>query len=324
MKRLRLPGSGACGVLAAAAVLASTPGVARATRVLEYQAQLQPEPPLRQPVSLSLDPETGALCVTDDASRCLAVFDRMGFDRFRTDATSSISWPLGGCVDRNGDFVFTDVEDGYRTIRRLNFLGEPVEYVPERPAPDWAPRHLALARNGDYVTLDRRALLARHTPEGALVWSVEVIGADFEGRDLLGAPAEEPDGTLLVPGATLGRVIRVSADGKLQGGFGVPGTKRGELAFPSAVAVGPGGDVLVLDRMRHTVLIYDRNHEFLQEYGRVGFRPGQLYYPLAILASPDGRVFISQGYRGRVQIFRLFDTADAMTLPEGPGSARTP
>jgi len=63
----------------------------------------------------------------------------------------------------------------------------------------------------------------------------------------------------------------------------------------------------VLDRMRHTVLVYDRDHGFTSEFGSYGGAPGQLYHPLAIAAAP-GRILVAQGYEGRVQAFGIFGT----------------
>jgi DNA-binding beta-propeller fold protein YncE len=244
-----------------ALALLSLAGSANAVTVLEYRGALQGDPPLVRPVTVSVDPSTMAICVTDEASHCLDVFDESGFHRFRTDATSSIRLPDGGVIDANGDFLFTDTALGKpgepiggRTIRRLNFLGEPMEFAPTRPFPGWEPHHLLLARNGDIVTIDRAGLMARHDDAGTLLWTAQVAEAEWEGVELLGVPAERADGTLLVPGASLRRVIRISADGQEKSAFGVPGTKRGELAFPVGVAVTPDGQTLVLDRMRHLIL----------------------------------------------------------------------
>jgi len=300
-------------------------GGARAITVLEYRGALQADPPVVRPVSVSVDPATMNICVTDEASHCLDVFDAKGFHRFRTDATSAIRLPTGGVIDANGDFYFTDAAvdadgepRGGRTIRHLNFLGEPLDFTPEPPRPDWMPRHLLLARNGDLLTIGRSGVLCRHDATGKLLWSTQVAEAEWEGVEMLGAPTERADGVILVPGATLGRVIRVSADGQSKSAFGLRGTKRGELAFPVGVAVGPDGQALVLDRMRHLIVVYDADGEFLYEYCHLGFDPGELYYPMGISIAPDGRVFVSQGYEGRVQVFQLLDTAK-MSFPEEPG-----
>jgi len=82
------------------------------------------------------------------------------------------------------------------------------------------------------------------------------------------------------------------------------------LAMPIPLQIPPAprledGEPFTLDRMRHVVLIFDEQHEFLGEFGRVGYRGGDFYHPLGIAAAPDGRVWVAQGFEGRVQLYRL-------------------
>ncbi|HMB68187.1 MAG TPA: hypothetical protein VKU85_02710, partial [bacterium] len=190
--------------------------------------------------------------------------------------------------------------------RRLNFLGEPEPYEPVRPRDPWQPTHLVIVRDGHYVTLGRTGLLSKHHSDtGELLWSHQVSDPDWERADLLGRPAEAPDGTLYVPHGGLGAVLAVGADGAPTGEFGASGTKRGELAFPVAVAVGTGGNVLVLDRVRHAVLVYGPDRRYRTEFGHVGYSPGDFYHPLGLAAAADGRTWVAQGFEGRVQQFRL-------------------
>ncbi len=99
-------------------------------------------------------------------------------------------------------------------------------------------------------------------------------------------------------------------EGQPQGAFGRFGSARGQFVFPVGVAIGPEGTVLVLDRLRHAILLFDAEQHFLAEYGSFGGRPGQFYHPNAIAAMPDGRVVVTQGYLGRVQSFRLYDASE--------------
>jgi DNA-binding beta-propeller fold protein YncE len=72
--------------------------------------------------------------------------------------------------------------------------------------------------------------------------------------------------------------------------------------------MGPGETILVLDRMRHKVLMFDPDHEVTGEFGSMGAGPGQFYHPTAIAASDDSRVYVAQGYGSRVQVFSIRDT----------------
>jgi DNA-binding beta-propeller fold protein YncE len=253
-----------------------------------------------------IDPATQELCVTDVASGTIDVFDAAGNHRYRTDSASRLRVPLDGCIDAEGGFVFTDVVDGVRTIRRLNFLGEPLPYDPERPREEWYPQHLVITADGHYATVDREGLLAKHdSGTGALLWKRQLVDRGSERSDLLGRPAEGPDGTIYVPNAMDGSVLLVGPDGEGRGQFGFKGVKPGELAFPVAVALAPDGEILVLDRLKHKVIAFDAGREFLFEYGAVGFRPGMFYNPVGLAVSRDRRVFVAQGYEGRVQVYRL-------------------
>lgn len=280
---------------------------------LVYEKNLAGTSPIIRPSAVTVDPHVSELCITDEASRTLHVFDEHGFQRFSTNGSSAISTPRDGSLDARGGFVFTDATEGHgRTIRRLNFLGEPEAYFPQTARDDWAPDHLIITSDGNYLTIDRWGLMTKHDAlTGALIWKLELADTTSDRSDLLGRPAEAPDGSIYVPAAGLRTVFVVSSDGQSTTSFGSPGAKRGELAFPVGVAFGSDGRVFVLDRMRHRILIFDSDHKFLGESGRLGFAPGQLYHPLAIAASPDGRVYVAQGFKGRIQVFRTLETAPA-------------
>lgn len=77
------------------------------------------------------------------------------------------------------------------------------------------------------------------------------------------------------------------------------------MIFPVAAAVTPEGLVLVLDRMRHKILVHDADLRLIGEYGSLGAARGQFYQPNDMAVTDDGRVLVAQGFEGRVQVFRL-------------------
>jgi DNA-binding beta-propeller fold protein YncE len=256
---------------------------------------------------VTCDPAGDEISVTDGASCTIDVFDGHGLHRFQTDEMSGLSAPLDACFDASGGFALLDHgTGGARTIRKLSFLGEPLPYEPAIPREGWSPRHLALARDGHYLTVDGSGLLAKHdAATGAVLWTRELVDATWERADLLGRPAAAEDGRIYVPNAGLGIVDVVAPDGASHETFGRKGTKRGELAFPVGVAFLPDGGVLVLDQVKHTLLGFDPTHRFVDEFATFGFRPGDLYFPVGVAAARDGRVYVAQGFEGRVQVFRL-------------------
>lgn len=293
-----------------AVALLAIPALSLARPTLEYAGCLAGDAPSVQPNSVTLSPDGAALCITDEASRALDVYDLAGFHRFRTDESAGLRAPLDGSIDAEGRFVFLETGGaGGAHLARLGFLGDPDPYTATPPSPEWAPIHLLITRDGGYLTVDADAVLVKHDGEsGAVLWSLRLIESGFERADLTGRPAEALDGTIYVPLTGTQQIAVVSPEGEPRGTFGTPGTKPGEIAFPVGVAVSGSGEVLVLDRFRHSILIYGEDHGYLGEFGRLGAGPGDLYHPVAIAATADGRVYVAQGFEGRVQQFRLTDT----------------
>jgi hypothetical protein len=59
-----------------------------------------------------------------------------------------------------------------------------------------------------------------------------------------------------------------------------------------AVAVDPGGDVYVADKLANQIKVFTRAGTFLRAWGTTGSGPGQLEEPSAIALAPDGSVYV--------------------------------
>jgi DNA-binding beta-propeller fold protein YncE len=75
------------------------------------------------------------------------------------------------------------------------------------------------------------------------------------------------------------------------------------LNMPSDAAVGPEGDLYVLDGVNHRVVVYDADGKFRFQFGSHGSEPGQLLFPLGISTSPDGKVYVADSGNHRFQVF---------------------
>jgi hypothetical protein len=266
------------------------------------------------------------VCVTDATGASGLLFDAKNTLVFGSGVIAGLSAPMDMTVDVTGGFACTDAKaGGGRTIKRLNFFGEPLFFEPEKPQEDWEPEHLLVTRDGSYVTTDPSAgLLTKHASDtGALVWS-RSLAKTAEGELLgLGRPAEAADGRLYIPCGGNRVVMVLSAEGEYETSFGVAGTGRGRFSFPVGVAVCPDGTIAVLDRMRAVVLLFDAAYGFVEEYGQYGGGPKQLYQPVAIASMPDGRIYVAQGFQARIHQFRFSTTTAAAITSNGSRSIQT-
>ncbi len=276
-----------------------------------------------RPEAVAIDPVTGEVCVTEAVGSALQVFNGRGALLFRTGLLARLSSPASGCLDGDGSFVCTDTDSlATRTIRRLDLRGEPLPWQAESPRAGWSPVHLTITSDGNFVTLDPASgLLAKHDARtGALLWT-RALGGERAGELGLGRPCEALDRRLYVPGGELHCVLVLSPEGEPLTAFGELGSTLGGLIFPVGVAPGPGGTVAVLDRMRHKLLLFDRDFVFRAEFGAMGAGPGDFYHPLALATAPEaGLAYVTQGFEGRVQVFRL-SSLDTSEPPAGlPGT----
>jgi DNA-binding beta-propeller fold protein YncE len=289
---------------------------AQATIVFEYAGNLrltegrhgQP-----RPVSVSVDAAHEEILVSDAAGSALHVMDEDGGACFVTGTIAGVSNPVDAVGTPDGGFVFLDADgEGSRTIRRLDLRGEPVDFVVESPLDGWRPDHFALAVDGNYLTVDSvLGLLVKHDADtGAVIWR-RALWAGTDPDKICGRPATAPDGRIYIPVGQEHRVQILTADGLPEDSFGVVGSTPGKFAFPVDVAFGPEDTVLVLDRMRHVILVFDRDQEFITEYGYMGAAPGAFYHPVS-LAFASGRAYVAQGFEGRVQVYDVIST-DAET-----------
>lgn len=280
-----------------------------------------------RPEAVAIDPVTGEICVTEAVSAALQLFNGRGALLFRTGLLSGLSTPASGCLDGVGNFVCTDTDPDSptrRTIRRLDLRGEPLVWRAESPRADWSPVHLTITSDGNFVTLDPgTGLLAKHDARtGALLWRRE-LGGERAGELGLGRPCEGLDRRLYVPGGELHCVLVLSPAGEPVTTFGELGSTLGGLIYPVGVAPGPDGTLAVLDRMRHKLLLFDRDFSFRAEFGAMGAGPGDFYHPLALATAPEaGLAYVTQGFEGRVQVYRLLslDTSDAPAGGPGTGA----
>ena len=300
-------------VLVTIFVIAST---ARGAIIFQYEATLELDLGAAGrvlPTSVSCAPTSGEVCVTDVRQSTFHVVNTRHVPLFRTGAFAGVSWPSSGCIGADGTLVFTDTSDGrIYEIRRLDIFGEPMAYSPDSPSADWSPRLLTVLDNGDYLSLDpRNGLLARHTADaGTLVWSVRI--GDMAARNTqFGRPSQAPDGRIYIPGGDQRQVFVVTADGRAAGNFGRFGSAPGRMVLPVAVGFGPNATVLVLDRMRAKVLVFGADLEYQSEFGSVGSRHGQFYHPSDLASTPDGKIYVAQGFLGRIQVFRVFDSQES-------------
>jgi len=85
--------------------------------------------------------------------------------------------------------------------------------------------------------------------------------------------------------------------------IGTRGSEPGELNLARDVAIGPDGNVYVVDGGNFRVQVFDPEGEFLRQIGSIGVRSGQFSRPKGIDTDADGNIYVSDAAFGNFQIF---------------------
>lgn len=85
--------------------------------------------------------------------------------------------------------------------------------------------------------------------------------------------------------------------------FGKPGSAEGELFQPTNLAIGPTGDVYVVETGNFRVQRFTKDGESVRTYGGVGTGPGKFARPKGIAFDREGRMYVSDAAFQNVQIF---------------------
>jgi DNA-binding beta-propeller fold protein YncE len=72
---------------------------------------------------------------------------------------------------------------------------------------------------------------------------------------------------------------------------------------PSDIAIGPGGDIYLVDGVNSRVVVMNAEGSSKFTFGKYGTNPGEFAYPLGIDMTKQGRVFIADTGNHRIQVF---------------------
>jgi len=243
----------------------------------------------------------------------VTVFNNSGMEIFRFDQDPAIGTFLDIAFTSDNRMIVLATKDQKVRLVICNFRGEPKSELVLTGLPpefaSFAPNRI-LARGG-------KLYLASYN--GMRVAVTDEQGAFISGRDLVkdlelteqqrtdtGISGFDVDreGTMYFSMPSLASIYVLSADGKSKG-FGKRGSTAGRFGVNSGVAVDNDGNILVTDKLRTTVIVFDKKFTFVTEFGRRGLGPGDLVVPDDILVDGSNRVYISNLRKRGVVVYQL-------------------
>jgi hypothetical protein len=149
---------------------------------------------------------------------------------------------------------------------------------------------------GEQLICDRQGA-HRVAPDGCITCTYRISDAPFKPGGVLGVGDH-------VWVTNLARhCIEVFDAASCEHQRSVSGEAEGQLAWPTALARMPDGDVCVVDVLKNRVQVFSPEGRWLRSIGGPGDSVGQFGRPKWVAVGPDGVVFVTDAFSQRVQAF---------------------
>ena len=231
--------------------------------------------------------------------------------------------PAGIAVDRNGNFLVADTNNG--RIEKFAPTGTFLDVIGTKGSGQGqlgAPNGIAVDSTGNiYVADAGNHRVQKLSADGKLIAEWRGPGAGFYGPRRI---AIGPDDSVYVMDQGRTRVVKFSPDGKVLTVWGTKGTGDGQFDDPASVAVDPTANkVYVADPRNKRIQVFDSDGKFLTKWivpewgGPYGFED------LAI-DSNNGRLYASSTNMNAVLIFDLNGNRIGSLTPKPPDTLDGP
>jgi DNA-binding beta-propeller fold protein YncE len=242
------------------------------------------------------------------------IYNSSGMQTFHFDYDRELGGIYDAAVDDKGNILLLGYKDGEYLIVHCNYRGDPKYSVKVGTLP---PEFEGF-RPGRMLFNDGRIYLVSQADMRAVI--IEADGSFIAGYDFavifnmndqqrmdngIDSFNLDPKGNMLFTIPSLGRGEICTPDGTITE-FGKRGSGPGKFGVPSGIAADANGNLLVTDKLRGVVMIFDKNLNYIKEFGFRGLRPGNLIVPSEItIDRKTNRVYVSQMRRRGVNIYQL-------------------
>jgi DNA-binding beta-propeller fold protein YncE len=240
------------------------------------------------------------------------VFNPSGMETFSFGDDLDLGQLLDVTVDSAGDVILLSYKDSQSVVTRCNFRGEPVGPVEIKNLPAAVPfnpnrmvrrdalYYFATLGASSVIITDEKGVFRERIeflnllePEDQKKAGIETIGftVDRQGNILFTVPV-------------LFKVFKYAQDGTLTS-FGSPGSIPGKFGIVAGIAADSRGNVLVLDKLKSAVMVFDKDFNFVTAFGYRGAKPGNLIVPDGLAIDRRDRLYVTQARKRGVSVFAL-------------------
>ena len=238
------------------------------------------------------------------------VFNQAGMETYTFGGDGDLGSVERVAIFESGDLLLLASMNGRRIVHRCDYRGERLGTFEPKPLPEAFARFepdRVLVAGGKVYLVETMAMRVVVTDGDGRVEQTHDLAALVRKREpeiKLGMNGFWVDGQgsffFTLPFAFT--AFAMSPSGVLRQ-FGTRGSSPGKFNIVGSIATDETGWVLVLDRLRSVVIVFDTSLAFVLEFGYRGEGPTNLIAPFD-LAVGNGKIFVSQARDRGVKVFQ--------------------
>jgi hypothetical protein len=271
---------------------------------------------------LAVDPERNEIYALSPRDRDVRIFNQHGMEIYAFEGFYSARDIAAG---DDGDILILSQQRRETTIHRCNYRGEKLSEITLKNVPEafssFSPDQMVYRRGSLYLLDSWLLTLIVVDADGFFIRGHDLkaelrplipdedeeeakrLARRFDEIEINGFDVDE-DGNILFTVPTLFAAFRFSPEGDLEQ-FGRPGSGKGKFGIVAGITVAPTEHILITDRLRCVVLIFDHDLAFKAEFGYRGGRPSNLIAPNDVAVDAEGHIYVAQAQKRGVSVFRM-------------------
>jgi hypothetical protein len=268
--------------------------------------------PIRQDWSrVSVDRERNEIYTLYQNS--VRVFNTSGMEVYHFGEDLDLTRIFDVALDERGDILLLALRDSQSLIVRCDYRGRPQAEITLKRLPQWidgfTPNRMAYRDGRFYLASTMGLAIVIADRDGNTTHSFDLFRLfGLEEKDRggveLGGFSVDADGNMLMTVPVQFRAYVLSPGGELSG-FGRPGGGPGRFNIVGGIGRDSKGNLLVVDRLKGAVLVFDRRFQFVTQFASRGNKTGQLMIPDDLAIGADDRVYVTQAAKRGVSVFKL-------------------
>jgi|PlaIllAssembly_1097288.scaffolds.fasta_scaffold212513_1 hypothetical protein len=241
------------------------------------------------------------------------VFNETGMEIFRFGDDLDLGQIVDVAIDREGDILLLTYRDSRSAIVRCNYRGEPKSTIEVKGLPaefrDFSPNRMIYQQGSFYLASLMGMKFVIADSEGNFKNGYDLIPLfELEEKDRgsveISGFSVDAGGNVAITVPALFRAYIMSPDGAVTW-FGRPGGAPGRFNIAAGIVRDSKGNYLVVDRLKGSVLVFDKNFNFTTQFGIRGHKRDDLMFPNDIAIDNRDRIYVTQTGRRGVSVYAL-------------------